>query len=105
MNLSGNFDSTKFYKKLDVVSYQGSSYAALQDTAGNLPTDTNYWQLIAEKGDMPSLSNYYDKSEVDSFLEDKVDNDALNNYYNKSEIDLIIGNIGEALDEIQGEVI
>lgn len=54
---------------------------------------------------MPDLSNYYNKNEVDTLLENKVDNNTLNDYYDKNEIDSIIGNIGEVLDEVQGEVI
>jgi len=41
------------YNKYDLVSYQGSSYVYLSDTptAGNVPTNTAYWQLNAAKGD------------------------------------------------------
>lgn len=47
----GEYDAETNYEKLNVVTYQGSSYCALRDTVGNLPTDTDYWQLYAEKGD------------------------------------------------------
>jgi hypothetical protein len=33
------------------VSYNGSSYVAIQETTGNLPTNTDYWQIVAERGD------------------------------------------------------
>lgn len=46
----GEFNEATTYQKLDVVSYQGSSYICLQETTGNLPTNTEYWQLIAQKG-------------------------------------------------------
>lgn len=49
--LKGEYNSTTNYQKLDIVSYNGSSYACLQDCVGVLPTDTNYWQLVAEKGE------------------------------------------------------
>lgn len=47
----GEYNAETHYEKLNVVTYQGSSYCALQDTIGNLPTDTDYWQLYAAKGD------------------------------------------------------
>lgn len=46
----GEYDSETQYEKLNVVTYQGSSYCALRDTKGNSPTNTDYWQLYAEKG-------------------------------------------------------
>lgn len=47
----GEYDSQTNYEKLNVVTYQGSSYCALKDTTGNLPTNSEYWQLYAEKGE------------------------------------------------------
>ena len=47
----GEYNNATSYLKLDAVSYNGSSYLALQDTVGHLPTDTEYWQLIASKGE------------------------------------------------------
>ena len=49
--LKGTYDPDITYSKLDIVRYQGSSYCAKKDTNGNLPTDTEFWQLIAEKGE------------------------------------------------------
>ena len=42
----GDYDPTVQYSKLDIVFYENSSYVALQTTQGNLPTDTDYWQLL-----------------------------------------------------------
>ena len=47
----GEYDAETNYEKLNVVTYQGSTYCALKDTVGNLPTNTEYWQLYAQKGD------------------------------------------------------
>lgn len=47
---TGAYDNTREYKKLDVVIYQGSSYVAKSDSIGQLPTNTTYWNCIAEKG-------------------------------------------------------
>ena len=49
-NPTGNYSATRNYHKLDVVSFHGSSYAAKSDTLGNPPTDTDYWELLAEGG-------------------------------------------------------
>lgn len=46
----GAYSSSTQYEKNDVVTYEGSSYVSLQATKGNAPTNTTYWQLIAEKG-------------------------------------------------------
>lgn len=46
----GAYSSSTQYEKNDVVTYEGSSYVSLQSTQGNAPTNTTYWQLLAEKG-------------------------------------------------------
>src|SRR5690606_34925375 len=51
VNFKGTYDGDTTYDPNDAVSYQGSSYVAIQETTGNLPTDTDYWQLLAEKGE------------------------------------------------------
>lgn len=47
----GEYNSQTNYEKLNVVTYEGSSYCAKQSCRGILPTDTDYWQLYAEKGE------------------------------------------------------
>lgn len=44
----GSYDATITYNLLDFVIYQGSSYVAKKTTVGNEPTDTEYWQLLAQ---------------------------------------------------------
>ena len=46
----GTYDASTQYYLFDYVDYNGSSYFAKGSTIGNLPTDTTYWQLIAQKG-------------------------------------------------------
>lgn len=46
----GEYDGLTQYKKLDIVTYNGQSYIAKQDSQGNAPTNILYWQLLAEKG-------------------------------------------------------
>lgn len=36
------------------VSYNGSSYVAIRESQGNLPTNTTYWQVMSSKGDAGS---------------------------------------------------
>ena len=46
-----NYSNSTQYQAGNKVAYQGSSYVAKSDTIGHLPTDTNYWLLIAQKGE------------------------------------------------------
>lgn len=48
LNLRGNYNASTAYKKLDAVTYNGSSYAALADTTGVVPTNTGKWMLLAQ---------------------------------------------------------
>ena len=46
----GEYSSSATYAKLDVVSYNGSSYMARKAVpTGTVPTNTTYWQVSAEK--------------------------------------------------------
>lgn len=79
MKTRGEYDSETSYEKLNVVTYEGSSYCAKMATQGNLPTDTDFWDLIAEKGDkgdMPTKGVDYwtasDKSEIEADLSSDV---------------------------------
>lgn len=81
----GEYDATKNYEKLNVVTYNGSSYCAKTSTTGNLPTNTTYWDLMAEKGDKGDTgeegytpvkgTDYYtaeDKAELETTLSSDV---------------------------------
>ncbi len=46
--IKGEYNSSEIYEKLDVVYYDFSSYVALKNTTGNLPTNSEYWQMIAK---------------------------------------------------------
>ena len=50
-SFTGEYNNGTTYQVGQSVSYFGSSYVALAVTTGNLPTDTSFWQLLAEKGD------------------------------------------------------
>jgi len=54
----GAYSNVTDYAVGDAVSYQGSSYVMHTNApAGTLPTDTVYWQILAEKGDAGSGTN------------------------------------------------
>jgi|GEM_PF-3863967 len=47
----GTWNSTRNYLTNQAVEYQGSSYVCIQNTtAYQPPTDTNYWDLMSQKG-------------------------------------------------------
>jgi microcystin-dependent protein len=48
----GDWIVTDIYKRGDVVRYNGSGYQYISQVPaiGSLPTDTNYWRLLVEKG-------------------------------------------------------
>lgn len=46
----GAYAAETTYAINDAVSYNGSSYICKLESTGNLPTDTTYWDLMAQKG-------------------------------------------------------
>ena len=46
----GEYSSATSYERLDIVTYEGSSYVCKKDSIGNLPTDAEYFDVLAEKG-------------------------------------------------------
>ncbi len=56
----GNYDATTTYEFLDAVYYSGSTYICKQQTTGHAPTDTTYWQLMAQGTQSAQIAgNYY----------------------------------------------
>ena len=54
----GVWNSQNTYERLDIVSYNGSSYIARQNVPVNISlSNTNYWKLIAEKGGKGETGN------------------------------------------------
>lgn len=47
----GEYNPSTAYKALNIVSQNGNSYVAIQDTQGNPPGDTAHWQLLAQRGE------------------------------------------------------
>jgi len=53
----GAYSGATAYVADDVVSYNGSSYICILASTGNLPTNTTYWNLMAQTGtDITSLA-------------------------------------------------
>jgi hypothetical protein len=53
----GAYSGATAYVADDVVSYNGSSYICILASTGNLPTNTTYWNLMAQTGtDITSIS-------------------------------------------------
>mgnify|MGYP004733107137 CR=1 FL=1 len=48
LNPRGAYSSNASYARLDVVSYNSSSYVALDNCTGVAPTDTSKWMLLAQ---------------------------------------------------------
>lgn len=46
----GDWSNSTAYVKNDGVSYNGTSYVALQDGTNHLPTDDAYWQIVGVQG-------------------------------------------------------
>ena len=68
-NWQGAYAGGTAYAVDDVVSYNGSSYVCKLASTGNLPTNTTYWDVMAQGSDLssiPSLAQgdifYYDGS-------------------------------------------
>lgn len=58
----GDWNPSATYQKLDVVSYQGSSFAVLKEITGIVPANDNInYMLIAEKGDTGKSAYEYAK--------------------------------------------
>jgi hypothetical protein len=64
---AGNYNSGVQYLQNNTILYEGTSYVALQDTLGNVPTNATYWQVVAiggeAIGDMSKI--VYDPTNVD----------------------------------------
>ena len=44
----GEYDAEEYYEYLNVVTYNYSSYIAKKASSGILPTNDEYWQLVAK---------------------------------------------------------
>ena len=96
----GDYSSSATYAKLDVVSYNGSSYMAIKAVpTGTVPTNTTYWQLLAEKptiGDGSITTNMLADGAVTA---DKLDSSVSDKYAEVSGTyeDMVVGSAEQLL--------
>lgn len=95
----GEYSSSATYAKLDVVSYNGSSYMAIKAVpTGTIPTNTTYWQLLAEAPSISDGSITTDKIADGAISEDKLDDDVLDIIKGAYPSDTASGNIASFPD-------
>jgi hypothetical protein len=51
----GTYSGATAYTVDDVVYYNGSAYICILASTGNLPTNTTYWEVMAEGGDVANV--------------------------------------------------
>jgi hypothetical protein len=64
LNPKGAYGAGTSYVKGDLVSYGGSSYAAIGNTTGNLPTNASYWVQVASVGNTGATGAKGDKGDT-----------------------------------------
>lgn len=101
----GRYNNSKQYVKLDLVDYQGSSYIAIKNTKGNIPTNENYWMLNSSKGDTGSGAEgiyYWNGQSSDDCLDNiNLFNDIFNYVITNNKPAIILAdvvNIGQDLE-------
>ena len=50
MTFRGEYNASTSYEKLDVITYNGTSYGVLQACTGVTPPNATYYQVLAQKG-------------------------------------------------------
>ncbi len=58
LNPRGAYNASTAYARLDVVTYEGNSYVALEAVTGTLPTNTEKWMLLAQGESSEPAWNY-----------------------------------------------
>lgn len=68
----GEYNTNTTYERLDIVSYQGSSYVAKEHTIHNLPT-SSHWRLVAQGGTWSGMSETEKEEVIERLADDLVD--------------------------------
>lgn len=66
ISIKGVYNDDISYKVNDVVVYLGNLYYCIQDSQGNLPTDTNYWMPWLTSNSVSSYTNTYTITDSDT---------------------------------------
>ena len=62
----GDYDPAKTYAVGQVIKYQGDLYEVVNETTGNLPTDTAYWKPFEENTLKDLLSTYEKEMQINN---------------------------------------
>lgn len=93
----GNYDGNTNYEINDVVSYKGSSYVSLvNDNKGNIPTNTNFWSVVAQSAYEIAVQNGYEGT-AEEWTQQFLNAD---NYYNKAEINTKNNNLQSQINSL-----
>ena len=71
MEPKGEWDASTYYEKLNVVTYNDSTYMAIQPCNNVLPTDTDFWQLIGGGVRREDIVDNLDSSDATKMLSAK----------------------------------
>lgn len=105
MTVKGIYSESKTYERLDVVTKNGQSYVCLKDCMGIEVSNEEYWQLLAQKGDMPIKGvDYLTQTEKEEFKNDVINQSQtdLADFF-VSEEEKIQKNLSDKKDELQAE--
>jgi hypothetical protein len=80
----GDYDTTVTYAVGQVVKYKGVLYEVIQETTGNLPTDTNYWQEYQDNTLRDLLSTYEKEMQINEAVLSEAEADAPKSGYDVS---------------------
>lgn len=82
----GEYDPTKTYAVGQVVKYKGALYEVTNETTGNLPTDTNFYQPYGENTLRDLLSTYEREMQISSGVVAEAEEDAAQSGYDVSHL-------------------
>jgi hypothetical protein len=80
----GDYDETVTYAVGETVKYQGVLYEVIQETTGNLPTDTNFWQEYQDNTLRDLLSTYEKEMQINNAVLSEAEADAPKSGYDVS---------------------
>ena len=87
----GTYSSNTVYSRLDFVLYNGSSYVCKADnTSGKVPTNTTYWQLLANAG-QPTMTEQQKQEIIQTLLDQGVIIDSNYNTFTTEEKEKLAG--------------
>lgn len=114
LEYKGDYSSSISYKKNNLVLYQGTTYICIQDSVGNnAPTNTAYWSVFAQAGDMQkSIYDTDNNGQVDKADDSDKLGGQLPSYYGKqNEIGVLSNlsttdksNLVAATNEVDGDL-